>query len=111
MNLPSRERDSKKWPSMESGWSGFKIGSKFILMRQEGPMVKLCLRIFDCKMCNTKQGTMTNFNSQFVYRRILGVVCRLWNNGSAMLSKPGQEPTMEIVAKYEMGKRLVGIVI
>jgi hypothetical protein len=54
---------------------------------------------------------MTDFNGQFVYHIILGVVCRSWNNGSAMLSKPSWEPMMEIVAKYGMGKRLVGLVI
>jgi hypothetical protein len=54
---------------------------------------------------------MTDFGGQFVYHRILGVVCRSRNNGSTMLSKLGWEPMMEIVAKYAMEKRLVGLVI
>jgi hypothetical protein len=54
---------------------------------------------------------VTDFGGQFVYRRISVVVCRSQNNGSAMLGKPGQKPAMKIVAKYVMGKRLVGLVI
>jgi len=54
---------------------------------------------------------MMYFDGQFVYRGISGVVCRSQNNGSTMLSKPGQEPTMEIVAKYAMGKNLVRLMI
>jgi hypothetical protein len=54
---------------------------------------------------------MTDFDGQFVYRGTPGVVCRSRNNGSAMLSKPAREPMMEIVAKYGMGKRSVGLVI
>jgi hypothetical protein len=62
-------------------------------------------------MCNTEHGTMTNFGGQFVYHGISGAIYRSRNNGSTILSKPGQEPAMEIVAKYAMGKRLVGIMI
>jgi len=71
----------------------------------------VCLRNFDCKMCNMEQGMMMDYNGQFVYHVTSGVVYRSRNNGSSMLSKPGQEKTMEIVAKYGMGKRFVGIVI
>ena len=41
MNPPTRERDSKKWPSMESGRLGFKIGSQVILRRREETIVKV----------------------------------------------------------------------
>jgi hypothetical protein len=54
---------------------------------------------------------MMDFGGQFVYHRTSGVFSRSRNNGSAMLSKPGWEPTMEIVAKYGMGKQLVGPMI
>ena len=54
---------------------------------------------------------MMDFGGQFVYRETLGVVCKSRNNESAMLSNPSQEPVMEIVAKYGMGKRSVGLVI
>jgi hypothetical protein len=62
-------------------------------------------------MCNTKQGMMGEPGGQFVYLRTLGAVCRSQNNGSAILSLPGQEPMIEKVAKYGMGKLLFGLVI
>jgi hypothetical protein len=52
---------------------------------------------------------MGQSSGQFVYRETLGVVCRLWNNGSVILSPPVQEPTIEKVAKYGIGKWLVGL--
>jgi hypothetical protein len=54
---------------------------------------------------------MMDFDGQFVYHGTSGVICRSWNNGSEMLSKPGRELAMEIVAKYGMGKRSVRLMI
>ena len=54
---------------------------------------------------------MVDFSGQFVYRGTPGVVCRSRNNGSKMLSKATQEPMMEKVAKYGMGKQSAGLVI
>jgi hypothetical protein len=53
---------------------------------------------------------MGQSSGQFVYRGILGVVCRSWNNGSAILSPPVREPAIEKVAKYGIGKRSVRLV-
>jgi hypothetical protein len=71
----------------------------------------ICLQTFDCKMCNTEQGMMAEFDDQFVYRITPGVFCRSRNNGSAMLSMLAREPTIEKVSKYGMGKRSVGFMI
>jgi hypothetical protein len=62
-------------------------------------------------MCNTEQGMMVEFGGQFVYRGTPGVVCRSWNNGSAMLSVPARELAIKNVAKYGMGKRSVELMI
>jgi hypothetical protein len=62
-------------------------------------------------MCNTEHGIMIEFDGQFVCHGTSGVVCRSQNNGSAMLSKPGRELPMEIVAKHGMGKKLIELVI
>jgi hypothetical protein len=53
---------------------------------------------------------MGQYTDQFVYHGILDVVCRLRNNGSAILSPPVREPAIEKVAKYGIGKRSVGLI-
>jgi hypothetical protein len=56
-------------------------------------------------MHNTEEGMMGQSSGQFVYRGNLGSVCRSWNIGSAVVSPPVQEPAIEKVAKYGIGKR------
>jgi hypothetical protein len=70
----------------------YEIGCQGILMRREGPMVKLYVsEILSAKMCNTEDGMMGEFDDQSVYRRTLGVVCRSQNNRRTILSPPAQE--------------------
>jgi hypothetical protein len=39
---------------------------------------------------------------QFVYRGILGAICRPQNNRSPLFSLPAREPAIQKVAKYGM---------
>jgi hypothetical protein len=39
---------------------------------------------------------------QFVYRGILGAICRAQNNGGPILSPPAREPAIQKVATYGM---------
>ena len=52
-NLTIHERDSKKWPSMESDRTGFKIGWQGFLRRHEASTVKLYVSEILSEKCIT----------------------------------------------------------
>jgi hypothetical protein len=53
---------------------------------------------------------MGQSNGQIVYHGTPSDVCRLQNNGSAILSPLVWEPTIKKVTKYGIGKRSIGLV-